>query len=156
MYGCNSSIKWNPTAYIPVENSETMVERVEQVAAQLSQVKHFVYLDRPSFMAEDIAFFNGERLCCFYRQCALQPKLSGQCAAYLAMQSRSFRWHGLVNHSFCMGFANVCDVALHNKQGAVLHLYMSMVYSMETGKESLVECILNPVLLPSCIDTLHL
>ncbi|DBA69475.1 TPA: hypothetical protein ACH3X2_012815 [Trebouxia sp. C0005] len=58
MYGCKSSIKWNPIAYIPVENSEAMVKRAEQVATQLSQVKHFVYLDRPSFMAEDIAFFN--------------------------------------------------------------------------------------------------
>ena len=63
MYGCNSSIKWNPIAYIPVENSEAIVKQVEQVATQLSEVKHFEYLDRPSFMAEDIAFFNGQRLC---------------------------------------------------------------------------------------------
>ena len=66
MYGCKSSINWNPIAYIPVENSEAMVKNVEQVATQLSQVKQFVHMDRPSFMAEDIAFFNGERPCCFY------------------------------------------------------------------------------------------
>ncbi len=69
MYGCKSSIKWNPIAYIPVENSAAMVKRVEQVATQLSQVKDFVYLDRPSFMAEDVAFFNSERLCCLVTTC---------------------------------------------------------------------------------------
>lgn len=66
LYRCNSSIKWNPIAYIPVENSETMVRKVEQVATQLSHVKQFEYLDRPSFMAEDIAFINGECLCFVY------------------------------------------------------------------------------------------
>lgn len=62
MYGCNSSIRWNPVAYIPVENSSSMVNRVKQVAAQISPIKQFVQLDRPTFMAEDVAFFNGEQV----------------------------------------------------------------------------------------------
>lgn len=61
MYGCNSSIRWNPIAYIPVENSLNMMNRVEQVAAKLPPIKQFVQLDRPTFMAEDVAFFNGEQ-----------------------------------------------------------------------------------------------
>ena len=69
MYGCKSSIKWNPIAYLPVENNEAMVKQVENVATQLSQIKNFEYLDRPSFMAEDIAFFNGEHLLFLLTMC---------------------------------------------------------------------------------------
>ena len=39
-----------------------MVNRVKQVAAQISPIKQFVQLDRPTFMAEDVAFFNGEQV----------------------------------------------------------------------------------------------
>ena len=60
MYGCNSSIVWNPIAYIPVVNAADMVQRAQHVANQLVPVKKFELLDRPTFMAEDVAFFNGE------------------------------------------------------------------------------------------------
>ena len=60
MYGCTSNIAWNPIAYIPVENSLDMVKKVKQVATNLSPIKHIVELDRPTFMAEDIAFFNSK------------------------------------------------------------------------------------------------
>lgn len=59
MYGCNSSIKWNPTEYIPVVNDRDAVNLVRQVAESMSSVHHFEELDRPTFMAEDVAFFNG-------------------------------------------------------------------------------------------------
>ena len=59
IYGCNSSIRWNPIAYIPVHNNLGMVKRVKEVAADLSSVKQFIELDRPTFVAEDVAFFNG-------------------------------------------------------------------------------------------------
>lgn len=58
MYHCTSNITWNPIAYIPVVNSLNMIKRVQHVAAELSPVKQYVELDRPTFVAEDVAFFN--------------------------------------------------------------------------------------------------
>lgn len=60
MYGCSSVITWNPIAYIPVVNEPGMVARVQKVAGQLTGVKNVELLDRPTFMAEDMAFFNGK------------------------------------------------------------------------------------------------
>lgn len=60
MYGCSSVITWNPIAYIPVVNDPGMVARVQKVAGQLTGVKNVELLDRPTFMAEDMAFFNGK------------------------------------------------------------------------------------------------
>ena len=60
MYGCSSVITWNPIAYIPVINDPGMVASVQKVAGQLSGVKDVDLLDRPTFMAEDMAFFNGK------------------------------------------------------------------------------------------------
>ena len=63
MYGCSSSVSWNPIAYIPVVNEAAMVAMSQHVSSQLTVIKSFELLDRPTFMAEDIAFFNG-KLCC--------------------------------------------------------------------------------------------
>ena len=60
MYGCSSVITWNPIAYIPVVNDAGMVARMQDVASQLAAVKHIELLDRPTFVAEDMAFFNGK------------------------------------------------------------------------------------------------
>ena len=60
MYSCSSDISWNPIAYIPVVNNADMVDSARSVASQLNAVKTFDLLDRPTFMAEDIAFFNGQ------------------------------------------------------------------------------------------------
>lgn len=60
MYGCSSVITWNPIPYIPVVNDPGMVARVQNVAGQLTGVKNVELLDRPTFMAEDMAFFNGK------------------------------------------------------------------------------------------------
>lgn len=60
MHGCRSVITWNPIAYIPVVNDAGMVARVQNVAGQLPAVKKVDLLGRPTFMAEDIAFFNGK------------------------------------------------------------------------------------------------
>ena len=60
MYGCSSNISWNPIAYIPVVNNAALVARSQHVANQLTAVKRFELLERPTFMAEDIAFFNGK------------------------------------------------------------------------------------------------
>ena len=60
MHGCSSVITWNPVAYIPVVNDAGMVARTQDVAGQLAAVKKVDLLDRPTFMAEDIAFFNGK------------------------------------------------------------------------------------------------
>lgn len=60
MHGCTSAITWNPVAYIPVVNDPGMVARAQDVADQLADVKEVELLDRPTFMAEDIAFFNGK------------------------------------------------------------------------------------------------
>lgn len=62
MYHCTSNITWNPIAYIPVVNSLNMIKRVQHVAAELSPVKQYVELDRPTFVAEDVAFFNSRLL----------------------------------------------------------------------------------------------
>lgn len=59
MYGCNSSIAWNPIEYIPVVNSKEAVDVVKGIAENMSAIKQFQELDRPTFMAEDVAFFNG-------------------------------------------------------------------------------------------------
>lgn len=59
MYGCNSSIAWNPTEYIPVVNNKQTVGLVKKVAESMSAIKHFQELEQPTFMAEDVAFFNG-------------------------------------------------------------------------------------------------
>ena len=59
MYGCNSSIAWNPIEYIPVVNSKEAVDVVKGIAGNMSAIKQFQELDRPTFMAEDVAFFNG-------------------------------------------------------------------------------------------------
>lgn len=60
MYGCSSVITWNPIAYIPVVNQAGMVARLQEVGRQLEAIKHTELLDRPTFVAEDVAFFNGE------------------------------------------------------------------------------------------------
>lgn len=60
MYGCSSVITWNPIAYIPVVNDPGMVARVQNVAGQLTGVENVELLDRPTFMAEDMAFLNGK------------------------------------------------------------------------------------------------
>lgn len=60
MYGCSSVITWNPIAYIPVVNQAGMVARLQEVGRQLGAVKHTELLDRPTFVAEDVAFLNGE------------------------------------------------------------------------------------------------
>ena len=60
MHGCSSVITWNPIVYIPVVNDAGMVARAQDVAGQLAAVKKVDLLDRPTFMAEDIAFFNGK------------------------------------------------------------------------------------------------
>lgn len=59
MYNCSSVVTWNPIAYIPVVNQAGMVASVQEVAGQLSAIKHTELLDRPTFVAEDVAFFNG-------------------------------------------------------------------------------------------------
>ena len=60
MHGCNSSIAWNPIEYIPVVNSKEIVDLVRGVAERMSAIRQFQELDRPTFMAEDVAFFNGK------------------------------------------------------------------------------------------------
>lgn len=59
-HGCSSVITWNPVAYIPVVNDAGMVAQAQNIAGQLAAVKKFDLLDRPTFMAEDMAFFNGK------------------------------------------------------------------------------------------------
>ena len=43
-----------------------MVATLQEVAGQLGGVSHIELLDRPTFVAEDVAFFNGERQASFY------------------------------------------------------------------------------------------
>lgn len=60
MYGCNSTISWNPIAYIPVVNAQSAVQLVKEVANSMAAIKRFEEVDRPFFVAEDVAFFNSK------------------------------------------------------------------------------------------------
>ena len=55
------------------------------------------------------------------------PAASTDSMPYGCASASFFRWHVLVNRLFCVGFANVCCVALHNTQQAAKHLYMHVV-----------------------------
>ena len=90
-----------------------MIKRVQDVAAELSPVKQYVELDRPTFVAEDVAFFNSTLL--LWLQMRLNILIFSRC--WLRLHVRLPRKQKLLLHSACCNMMFVASIH------AILMLY---------------------------------